>query len=71
MGNLIAQLIIKKCYDVKFVDYKEWPDTQCSVGGFGSSLGFKKKKCIHLIARNLLEKVFMQLKIQLTNTIDY
>ena len=40
MGNLIAQLIIKKCYDVKFVDYKELPDTQCSVGGFGSSLGF-------------------------------
>ena len=40
IGNRIAQLIIKKCYDVKFVDYNELPDAQCSVGGFGSPLGF-------------------------------
>ena len=40
IGNRIAQLIIEKCYDVKFVEYNELPDTQRSVGGFGSSLGF-------------------------------
>ena len=40
IGNRIVQLIIKKCYDAKFVDYNELPDTQCSIGGFGSPLGF-------------------------------
>ena len=40
IGNRIAQLIIEKCYDVKFVKYNELPDTQHSVGSFGSSLGF-------------------------------
>ena len=40
IGNQIAQLIIGKCYDVKFVEYNELPDIQRSVGGFGSSLGF-------------------------------
>ena len=28
IGNGIAQLIIEKCYDVKFVEYNELPDTQ-------------------------------------------
>ena len=40
IGNRIAQLIIEKCYDVKFVECNELPDTQRSVGGFGSSLSF-------------------------------
>ena len=40
MGNQIAQLIIEKYYGVKFVEYNELPDTQRSVGGLGSSLGF-------------------------------
>ena len=40
MGNRIAKLIIEKCYDVKFVEYNELPDTKRSVGAFSSSLGF-------------------------------
>ena len=40
IGNQIAQLIIEKYYGVKFVEYNELPDTQRSVGGLGSSLGF-------------------------------
>ena len=40
IGNRVVQLIIKKCYDVKFVEYNELPKTQRFVGGFGSSLGF-------------------------------
>ena len=40
IGNRIAQLIIEKYCDVKFVEYNELPDTKRSVGGFGSSLGF-------------------------------
>ena len=40
IGNRIAQLIIEKCYDIKFVEYNELPDTKRSVGGFGSSVGF-------------------------------
>ena len=40
IGNRIAQLIIEKYCDVKFVEYNELPDTKRSVGGFDSSLGF-------------------------------
>ena len=40
IGNRIAQLIIEKCNDVKFVEYNELPDKIRSIGGFGSSLGF-------------------------------
>ena len=40
IGNGVVQLTIKNCYDVKFVEYNELPDTQRFVGGFGSSLGF-------------------------------
>ena len=40
IGNRIVQLIVKKCYDIKFVECNELPDTQRTVGGFGSSLGF-------------------------------
>ena len=67
IGNQILQLIIEKCCNVKFVEYNELPDTKRSVEGFGSSLGFYKT-CIHLIAEHVLEKVSMQLKLQLTCT---
>ena len=40
MGNRIAKLINETCYDVKFVEYNELPDTQRSVGAFNSSLVF-------------------------------
>ena len=40
IGNRIAQLIIEKCYDVKFFEYNELLDTQRSVGDSDSSLGF-------------------------------
>ena len=40
IGNRIAQLIIEKCYDGKFVEYNEFTDTECSVGCFGSYLSF-------------------------------
>ena len=40
VGNPIVQLIIEKCYDVKFVEYNELTDTKRSIGGFGSSGGF-------------------------------
>ena len=40
-GNRIDQIIIERCYAVKFVEYSgELPETERAAKGFGSSLGF-------------------------------
>ena len=41
-GNGIAEIIIEKCYDVKFIDYghDDLPETERFTLEFGSSLGF-------------------------------
>ena len=40
-GNHIAQVIIERCYGVKFVEYGgELTETERTAKGFGSSLGF-------------------------------
>ena len=44
-GNRIAQLIIRKCYDVYFVlyddtEFTKYCNTERGIGGFGSSSGF-------------------------------
>lgn len=41
-GNGVAEMIIEKCYVVKFIDYghDELPETERFTREFGSSLGF-------------------------------
>lgn len=59
-GNGIAEIIIEKCYDVKFIDYghDDLPETERSTREFGSSLGFQ---CYILI--NKMPKKFMNLSV--------
>ena len=45
IGNRIAQMIIKKCWDMRFVEcsnpeFEKFYNTKRDTGGFGSSLGF-------------------------------